>query len=233
MLVNCRALCENNYIKKGYIYRTGLLEGDNETDFIKLQEYQCRYFIDFRSKKEIAKSAKFVEFLKISKITWINLEIDNLKDLHIIEKPTNYNYGLYYMKILERGEDSIYKFIKFLEEMERIEPIIYGCSLGKDRTGVVSYVLLNILNAKKKDIYTDYSMSKKYLTSNLNVREFFRGRQFGHNYVQRCNSNNLILKNFEDMFIEKYKSFSNYLLQTGITAEMCANIRKKWGYNNE
>lgn len=46
--------------------------------------------------------------------------------------------------------------------------VIYFCNAGKDRTGVVSAVLLKKLGASDEDIIADYLESKDNLTDNIN-----------------------------------------------------------------
>ena len=46
--------------------------------------------------------------------------------------------------------------------------MIYFCNAGKDRTGVVSAVLLKKLGASDEEIIADYLESKDNLTDNIN-----------------------------------------------------------------
>lgn len=91
--------------------------------------------------------------------------------------------------------------------------ILYHCASGKDRTGVVSALLLLLAGVCKTDILADYHISQVYLNSML--------KQF-------CKTNKNIDENivipkieymerFLHMFEKKYSSVEDYFSQIGLT----------------
>jgi protein-tyrosine phosphatase len=132
------------------------------------------------------------------------------------------------MGILECGAQSIHNFFKFLADIPVAVPIVYGCSLGKDRTGVISYLLLTILNSTSTDIYADYSESKKYLLTDKRVITYFSEKNCS-DYYRRCCSACETIRLFEQLIQNKYLAIGNYFNTIEITQNDIKNIKMKWG----
>jgi protein-tyrosine phosphatase len=64
-----------------------------------------------------------------------------------------------YLEMLERGADSITAALDAMSTPERL-PLVFHCSAGKDRTGVLAAVLLSILGVSDDDIAADYALSR-------------------------------------------------------------------------
>ncbi|GKU25209.1 tyrosine-protein phosphatase [Clostridium folliculivorans] len=101
--------------------------------------------------------------------------------------------------------------------------ILYHCTAGKDRTGVVSALLLLLAGVSKTDILADYQISQVYLNSMLQ---------------QYCKSNknvdiNIItpkmehMEKFLDMFLEKYNSVEEYFSKIGLKDCEVMKLKKK------
>lgn len=91
--------------------------------------------------------------------------------------------------------------------------VLYHCTAGKDRTGVISALLLLLAGVCKTDILADYQISQVYLGSML--------QQF-------CKINNNVdvniitpkteyMEKFLDMFQQKYNSVEEYFSQIGLS----------------
>lgn len=101
--------------------------------------------------------------------------------------------------------------------------VLYHCTAGKDRTGVISALLLLIAGVGKSEIIHDYQISQVYLDSMLH--EF-------------CKMNNNIdiniitprkeyMENFLEMFLKKYSSVEEYLGQIGLSNEEIIGLKMK------
>ncbi|SMC27426.1 protein-tyrosine phosphatase [Clostridium acidisoli DSM 12555] len=91
--------------------------------------------------------------------------------------------------------------------------VLYHCTAGKDRTGVISALILLLAGVCKTDILYDYTISEAYL---------------GPMLQQFCKSNknvdiNIItpkieyMEKFLDMFIQKYNSVEEYFCEIGLS----------------
>ena len=101
--------------------------------------------------------------------------------------------------------------------------VLYHCTAGKDRTGVISALLLLLADVCKTDILADYQISQAYLGSML--------QQF-------CKSNksvdiNIItpkieyMEKFLDMFQKKYNSVEEYFSQIGLSDSEVSQLKTK------
>lgn len=117
--------------------------------------------------------------------------------------------------------DNMPKVIKVLAEAE--SGVLYHCTAGKDRTGVVSAVILMICGAGREDIVRDYVISREYNHKRL---EAFLA---AHPEVDR----NIVLANeksmngFIDLFTERFGTAERYFEYIGLTAEYADMIRNK------
>ncbi|MBK1810715.1 tyrosine-protein phosphatase [Clostridium sp. YIM B02505] len=101
--------------------------------------------------------------------------------------------------------------------------VLYHCTAGKDRTGVISALLLLLAGVSKTDILVDYQISQVYLNSMLQ---------------QYCKTNrnvdiNIItpkmehMEKFLDMFFDKYNSVEEYFSKIGLEDSEVMKLKEK------
>lgn len=101
--------------------------------------------------------------------------------------------------------------------------VLFHCSAGKDRTGVVSAILLLLADVGDRDIIEKYMMTKEY-----NVKRFALARR-NHPDVDI----NIIIPReefilrFLQLFREKYGDAENYMRSIGVLPEEIQKIRGK------
>ncbi|MBU3137404.1 tyrosine-protein phosphatase [Clostridium gasigenes] len=116
---------------------------------------------------------------------------------------------------------SIFNVMKILANVEG--GALYHCAVGKDRTGVISALLLLIVGTKREDVLSDYEASWDNLKDEL---------------IEYCKSNERVnldivtpkreyMEKFLDMFHEKYNSIEEYLLQIGLNNDEITKLRGK------
>ena len=109
----------------------------------------------------------------------------------------------------ENGRAAIADVFRHFADEENY-PIVVNCSAGRDRTGLITFLLNALLGVSEEDLYRDY------MFSNLSVRRESRGLE---NYL----SNDLgqIIDYEGDALSEKAY---NYMLDIGLTEEEIASI---------
>jgi protein-tyrosine phosphatase len=101
--------------------------------------------------------------------------------------------------------------------------VFYHCAVGKDRTGVVSALLLKICGVSDEDVIADYQLSATYLHPMIVAmkREHLEWPDWigssKPEYMRDC------LK----MLYEKYGTFENYLHTVSIDTAITRSIRRK------
>ncbi|MCR4638850.1 tyrosine-protein phosphatase [Ruminococcus sp.] len=106
---------------------------------------------------------------------------------------------------------------------EAMGGVLFHCTAGKDRTGVVSAIVLMLCGADREDIVSNYVVSREYNHKRL---EAFLA---AHPQVDR----NIVLANersmngFIDLFTERFGSVENYFEAVGLPSEYAEVIRNK------
>lgn len=205
---NGRATAFNKFL------RSDLPKQLSEEDIDKLLSNNIKVIVDLRSKEEIKKSSCAFKNNKLFKY---------------------YNYSLYGDGYVPKSKEQVaISYFEMLEEKYTVakimkifakeqDGILYHCTAGKDRTGVISALLLLLSGVSKEDILIDYEISNLYLSKLL--QEFSKkNKEIDINIIT---PKKVYIEEFLHMFHEKYNSAENYLLEIGLSEEEIKNIRKK------
>ena len=152
----------------GKVFRSGQLSSLSEWDSIRLNNLHIKTVIDLRGNDELAASP-----LRYSKanIIHIPIPIKNMDNVtaRIQEDRMRKGDGLLFMQdtYLQYVTDYSDQFAKaldvFLEEDNY--PILVNCSMGKDRTGYLTAMLLFALGIPEETVVRDYMASNE----NINI----------------------------------------------------------------
>ncbi len=117
-----------------------------------------RTVLDLRTPAELDERGRFTHdsvgyhHLPILESTWdrdlLNLDVDAAEFL-----------AARYLEMLSEGGDSIGRALRILADPSSL-PLVFHCAAGKDRTGVVAAIVLDLLGVRDDDIATDYSLSR-------------------------------------------------------------------------
>lgn len=130
-----------------------------------------------------------------------------------------------YVSYLEHGANAIVAALKVIKEPENL-PVLINCHVGKDRTGVLSAILLTIVGVAREDILKDFARSeegiqqvrdqiREYMTS----QKMYWAEEFLHAFPDD------LLRVFEYVD-EKYGSLNNFLHVQGFTYEEQARLKE-------
>ena len=101
--------------------------------------------------------------------------------------------------------------------------VMYNCSAGKDRTGVVTAILLMLCDVNEEDIIFDYMLTKEF------NKERFKMAAIHHPGLDL----NIIIpresyiQDFIDLFIKEYGSVEGYFDRIGISEETREKLKNK------
>lgn len=189
----------------------------------------CKVFL--RSDAPIQVSDDDIELLLSNNITTI---VDLRNDDEVKSKPcalkNHKNFKYHHCKIhgdgclpesVEAVPDSYFEMVDEQKTVLNIMKVfakakggvIYHCTAGKDRTGVISALLLLLAGVSKTDILADYQISQVYLDSML--------QQFCKTYknvdINIITPKAEYMGKFLDMFLQKYNSVEEYFSQIGLS----------------
>lgn len=143
----------------GKVFRSGALCFATRADAEKLHAMKIRTIIEIRLPQEIAKDGPDKDYL--------------LKGVrNQIHWPMGNSYGLgkeAYRSYMEDNEKLFQSFFKTLSKSESY-PLLFHCSAGKDRTGILTALLLESLGTPREVILDDYIHSRR-ITPKLKVQE--------------------------------------------------------------
>ena len=181
---------DGSVIKQGCFIRAGHLSELSDDDREKLKE-NVRTVIDFRTEQERSEKPD----IELESISYIHNPImDNLtagvtreKDADkkifatLAQKPTE---AKKYMCKMYRGfvEDfAVSQYSKFIQSL--IKPhegaVLWHCTAGKDRAGIASVIVEEILGIPREDIIADYMSTNKYLEKDIAFLTGFVKKQLG------------------------------------------------------
>lgn len=206
--------------KWGRFLRTASLDDITMEEINFLKEYGVESVIDLRRENEIP-------FDKDSH----KLVIDNFSYNHISLSPDIEMRQEEIQKIINKEisigstyRNLIDNFPKIKEIMEVVEKTkgitLFHCQEGKDRTGIVSMILLGLAGVSRSDIIADYEVSAAYLGY---VERYEESEPFS---VFRI-TNPYYMREAYEYIARKYHSFEEYLSFAGVRDTTISEVKNK------
>ncbi|MDR6923496.1 tyrosine-protein phosphatase [Chryseobacterium sp. 2987] len=167
---------EGRTLKQGLLYRSGHLHKLKKNSFEQLKKLGIKDVIDLRNSKEIAQKPDHLPdeiiYKNYSAFEDEGDQLDQAKKLVLKGKVNGSDADKrmmdFYKEYVTENPEIIRKIIT--EIMESDQPVLYHCTAGKDRTGIVSALILTILKFDKQTIYNEYLLSNNYRKSLVRKR---------------------------------------------------------------
>ena len=191
---NMRDIAENipNCTKK--IIRSNLPTDLTEEDFEYLKEIGIKNVIDLRSKEEYNNKVSSFENRKDFNLFHCEIFGGNTIPNSIADVPHSY------LNMLETKE------IKYIFDLiDRGENILFFCSAGKDRTGVIAILILMYLEVPYDLICADYLKTLPY------INKLLRDTNFSEEIINIITPKKEYVDKFMELFKDKYISKDDYL----------------------
>lgn len=220
-------------IKKGMLLRGGSLYRVYQRDIDMLKkDHNLKVVVDLRSNAEVLKRK--------------DRDIPNVKHLHIPLLPEKDGVPLQDPIINVKGLDlpDIINSYRLLVARDRKESwtkifelllknnedgIYYHCSAGKDRTGLVTAIILTVLGYDKKTIYEDYLLTNK---NKLHHRKFAKqipDKKLQKVFIHYFEANKEYLDASFDEIDKVYGSMDNFLKECcSLDAEKIKFLKQKY-----
>lgn len=206
--------CTNFHVYIRSSKLTDLTKKDNEF----LKEYGVTDIIDLRGSTSIQKT--FVsddnynpEYFKFHYIPLSNTKVESY--IRENEFSKDFNFGIGYGYILENKE-KIKEVFDVLASAKGA--VLYHCTAGKDRTGIVSALILGLCGVKDEDIIANYLVTSIYISSAKYMSTYSENMK---------RSDALFISTFINELRSKYGSFESYLLSCDISKENLEKIKNK------
>lgn len=210
------------YTRSHKFVRSTCPSGISDADKEKFYEYGIRTVVDLRSDYEVyhqphsLQGYKDIEYYHVDllKIENLNVVPDNIKDYQDLS-------GFYIFMIEANKEQFKEVFELFLSHP--YDCTLFNCSAGKDRTGVVSALLLDLAGCHEYDIVKDYSES--YENNMAMIKELEAVMAEEEKYL---GSDPRIMMKFLAYLRDNYGSAKGYLLNIGLNEEQIDQLKENF-----
>lgn len=201
------------------------LRGDNlafltGTDIRFLKQYGLKTVIDLRSQDELNHLPG--PFARDTDIAYHNIPFmaGNIADVtrSLAEKPAEFLTTFYNM-LLEEGKENLKEIMTLISKHEK-GTLLYHCTAGKDRTGIISMLLLSIAGVSEEDIVSNYCTTYHHNLANPRIRDM-------RDTVPReiLSSSHEYIMSAMSYLDERYGSPQQYLRSVGIGTSTIESIR--------
>lgn len=206
-------ICENTLkIRYTCLIRSNLPNNISTNDIRFLKNLNIKDVIDLRSLEEVKNKPSVFENNKDFNV--FHIEIIGGREI----PESSEKVPISYINMLEQ-KDKIKEIFEILKTKEKI---LYFCNAGKDRTGVITTLILQTLGANKKDIINDYILTKKYMENSL--KKYTTDKEL----LNIITPKEIYMEKYLEYFEEKYQTIDNYLKLIGIKLDDIELIRKKF-----
>lgn len=163
-------------LKEGKFYRSANLFKLKRNSFKKMNNLGIKEIIDLRNSKEIArKPDRLPEGIIYKNQSAFEDEGDQLDQARKLVLKGKVNSADAEKRMLDFYTNYVTEHPEVIREiitgiLESETPVLYHCTAGKDRTGIITALILTVLRFDKQTIYNDYLLSNNYRKSFVDKR---------------------------------------------------------------
>lgn len=208
---------KSKIVKAGLLVRSNVITTLDNDDIQNLANLGFSTVIDLRSDEEVAR--KNGVFVNNKKFSYKHVPIKGDGRL----PKENESVLDTYIEMLS-GKEQIKEIFDILSKTEG--GVIYYCNAGKDRTGVVTALILKLLGVDEKEIAIDYAASGIFLDKML--KEYAQSMNNDKNIINIITPKADTIFKLFDYIDGNYESTEEYLKQCGITENTINTIKEKY-----
>ena len=217
--------CLKGFTKYKSFLRTDDLSRLTEKDVQTLLAYGVTSVIDLRSKSELLKLPNPLAD-RVREVNYINIPLMNDEVASpdftrlVLDNAEGYLKQAY-IDMINNSQRAVYDIFRFIAEQNK-GCILFHCTAGKDRTGIIAALLLGLAGVSRADILANYVVSYIYLREN---KPFVEGLSSFSRALMYSN-----IENFEpalDLIEKHYHGYEQYLLTTGLTKSELLTIYQR------
>ena len=204
---------EGGMTVKNRIWRSDAPTVWNEADLKTLKEHGITTLVDMRTDEETARKPCAYSAEEGFLYRHIPIPIGSTPPATLEEVP-----ALYLQIALQKETAAILRTIA-----EAGAGVLYCCAAGKDRTGVISALLLLCCGVDHRTIVSDYAVSREY--NRIRLEQYLTA----HPEVDRraVLANETSMQEFIRLFLNRFGSTEAFFAQAGLAAGHLARIRGK------
>ena len=146
------------------VFRSATLHNASAADRQRMAALGLVHTIDLRSLHELERDGAYA----FDDVGIERRHVPVSEDVDMSPEQLLARYRLYsidvtqaYASILQRGSNAYRRVFEILAEDAR--PVVYHCSGGKDRAGVLSALILSVVGVDRELVVADYALTTRYL----------------------------------------------------------------------
>lgn len=197
----------------------------SDADVAFLLSYGVGLVIDLRSPGEAKKSPDRLcglDGVEYVQIPFLGKNVADVTQMN--ESDMELGLGALYVSMLKNQEltKEIFEAIETAPE----GCVLFHCSAGKDRTGVLAMLLMSLAGADKQDCMTNYAQSYINLTRNPELAQLSKIPEYAK-YEELMFSLPETIGACYDFIVDQYGSTEHYLEECGLSSETIEVIKRR------
>lgn len=197
----------------------------SDADVEFLFQYGVRMILDLRSDAEAERAPDRLagtDGVAYARIPFLGKDVTDATQVNLQE--VELGLGTLYAGMLE--SKGIVKAL--FEAIERAPEgcVLFHCSAGKDRTGVLAMLLMSLAGADKQDCVTNYAQSFINLTRKADIGELLKRAEYAK-YLSLMYSPPETIEICYDSLMKTYGSAENYLTACGLSPEQLEKVQRR------
>lgn len=211
-------------LKRQMFLRSDGLQNLTECDCRFLKEYGVRLVIDLRTDMELEREPS--KMRDYEEVEYINIPlIDNVQSNGLKGLLPNSLQELY-IGLLDNSKDLIKEILGSMVE-HKDECVLFNCTAGKDRTGVIAMLLLNLAEVSDEVIIEDYRVTEGNMKSVFHKQKE-EMKALGFEVPEfLLKSEKEYMEETLEYFKEKYGSSKRYMSEIGLSHEEIEILENK------
>lgn len=156
----------NGATAQGVFLRGDGLSALTEEDISALAQYGVRRVVDLRSGMELQRQPD--PFGNVPEIAYDSVPMLDQMNSSGFQGQLPASLSELYCALLDGDAASIGRVMKLLAEEEGA--VLFHCTAGKDRTGVIAMLLLDLAGVSEEDIVADYGVTETYMAAKFEAQ---------------------------------------------------------------
>lgn len=221
-ILNCRDIggypTPNGVTKFGRFLRCGIVNTPEDWEIEELNKLNIGTSIDLRGSYEAQEGP-----LKLERLADADVYNLPLFEFNVATKEgMDLTLAQTYEMIIDNYKENIAKILNVIADAKD-GIVMYNCFFGKDRTGILTMLLLSIAGVSKEDIIADYQQTYTYIKPYIKVHADLLWDKDSTKHFSLPET----MEELIDYMTEKYGSVIGYISSTGVSVEAVEKIRKR------
>lgn len=213
----------------GVFLRSEVPSGVTEADMEFLREYGVTMVVDLRGDEELAVMPDLLRDVPWAEYVHMPMfDEDAARGAGLGKKSTEagFTWGAQYILMCENHKSWVRRVLEALGRCDGAA--LFHCTTGKDRTGIITALLLGLCGVAEEDIVADYSVSQLYLSwiYDLMLRYMPSAQKHGTSdpfFSTAAENMQVLLAHWR----EKYGGVQGYLRACGVSEAWLEKLRNK------